>query len=218
MYCTAKFEDEESGVAGCTWALIEQSASRNSSSFGNDTVVVRKVVESNGNLTEGSLSLIPGARYISQVTCTNGDGFSSTSSSDGVIVDVTAPTASLVRDGLSLSFDVQFQCSTSAVAAIWEPFNDHESGIASYRWGLGTSPDNVDVIDFTDVGMMTSAEAGNLTLTHGVRYYITVEATNGAGMTSHGWSDGFIVDTSSPELTEVFTYESNNGEVYVLRQ
>ena len=51
--------------------------------------------------------------------------------------------------------------------------------------------------------MMTSAMAGNLTLAHGVRYYITVEATNGAGMTSHGWSDGFLVDTSPPELTEV---------------
>ena len=51
--------------------------------------------------------------------------------------------------------------------------------------------------------MTTSAMAENLTLTHGERYYITVEATNGAGMTSHGWSDGFIVDSSTPKLTEV---------------
>ena len=198
-----EFEDKESGVAGCTWVLIEQSVSHNSSSFGNDSIVAQKVVESSGNLTEENLSLVPGARYTSQVTCTNGDGFSSTSSSDGVVVDATAPNAGVVHDGLSLLFDVQFQFSTTAIAALWEPFRDHESGIASYRWGLGTSPDNDDVIHFTDVGMMTSAMAGNLTLAHGVRYYITVEATNGAGMTSHGWSDGFLVDTSPPELTEV---------------
>ena len=197
------FKDEESGISGCSWALIEQTASDNSSSFGNDTVVLRKAVDSSGNFTEGNLSLVPGARYISQVTCTNGDGFSSTSSSDGVIVDLTPPNSGLVHDGSSLHFDIQFQFSTTTVAAIWEPFRDHESGIVSYRWGLGTTPDSVDVIDFKDVGMITSAMAENLTLTHGERYYITVEATNGAGMTSHGWSDGFIVDTSTPKLTEV---------------
>ena len=197
------FQDEESGVASCSWALIEQSASRNSSEFGNDTVVLRKAVKSQGHLTETNLSLVPGARYISEITCTNADGFSSTSSSDGVTVDVTPPNSGLVRDGSSLLSDIQFQFSTTAAQAIWEPFRDHESGVVKYRWGLGTTPDNVDVLNFTDVGMMTSAMAENLTLTHGERYYVTVEATNGAGMSSHGWSDGFTVDISPPELTEV---------------
>ena len=197
------FEDEESGVASCSWTLIEQSASDNSSLFGNDTVVLRKAVESEGNLTEANLSLVPGARYISEITCTNADGFSSTSSSDGVTVDVTPPNSGLVHDGSSLVSDIQFQFSTTTVQAIWEPFRDHESGVVKYRWGLGTTPDNVDVLNFTDVGMMTSAMAENLTLTHGERYYVTIEATNGAGMSSHGWSDGFTVDISPPELTEV---------------
>ena len=56
---------------------------------------------------------------------------------------------------------------------------------------------------FTDVSIATTVRKDNLTLTHGKRYYVTVEATNGAGMTSHGWSDGFLVDVSRPELTEV---------------
>ena len=34
-----RFEDEESGIASCTWSLVEQSASDNSSAFGNDTIV-----------------------------------------------------------------------------------------------------------------------------------------------------------------------------------
>ncbi|KAJ7389334.1 hypothetical protein OS493_032190 [Desmophyllum pertusum] len=130
-------EDEESDVASCSWSLIEQSASHDRSVFGNDTVVLTKAVEIKGNLTEANLSLIPGARYISEITCTNADGFSSMSSSDGVIVDVTAPNAGLVHDGSSLLLDVEYQSSTSLVETVWNPFHDQESGIVEYRWGLG---------------------------------------------------------------------------------
>ena len=212
------FEDEDSGIASCSWALIEQSASDNSSVFGNDTVVLTQPTKSKGNLTRVNLSLVPGARYVSKITCTNGDGFSTTSSSDGVIVDVTPPSSGLVHDGSSLLSDLQYQSLTTVVEAIWEPFKDQESGVVKYRWGVGTSPDSTDVLNFTDVGMNTSAKKGNLTLTHGVRYYVTVEVTNGAGMTSHGWSDGFLVDISPSDITEVrktsfATQQSNVSDI-----
>ena len=196
-------EDEESGIASCSWSLIEQSASDNSSVFGNDTVVLTQSVESKGNLTRGNLSLAPGARYVSKITCTNGDGFSSASLSNGVVVDVTSPNAGLVRDGSSLLTDVEYQSSTTVVEAVWSPFEDHESGIIEYRWGLGTTPDDVGIVNFTSTGTVTSGKAENVTLIHGVRYYVTVEATNGAEMTSHGWSNGFTVDVTPPDLTEV---------------
>ena len=197
------FEDKESGISSCSWSLIEQSASHNSSASGNDTLLLTESVEIRGDLTRSNLSLVPGARYGSKIACTNGDGFSSTSSSNGVIVDTTPPSPGLVHDGSSLTSDVQFQSSTSAVEAAWEPFRDQESGVINYRWGIGTSPDFTDVMNFTDVGMATMVRKENLTLTKGMRYYVTVEATNGARMTSHGWSDGFLVDVSRPELTEV---------------
>ena len=197
------FEDEESGIAGCLWSLVEQSASDNRSAFGNDTILLSQPVQSKGNLVRGNLSLVPGARFVSKITCTNGDGFSSTSSSDGVVVDLTAPTSGVVRDGSSLLTDVEYQSSTTTVKAVWNPFEDQESGIAGYRWGLGTTPGDVDTVNFTDTGRMTFGKAENVTLAHGVRYYVTVEATNGAGMTSHGWSNGFTVDVTPPELTEV---------------
>ena len=197
------FEDEESGVASCSWSLVEQSVSHNRSAFGNDTILFSEAVESIGNLTRGNLSLVPGARYISKVTCTNNDGFSSTSFSDGIVVDLTSPNPGLVRDGSSFLTDVEYQSTTTEVKAVWKPFEDQESGIMSYRWGVGTSPDNEDAMNFTTTGRMTFGKAENLTLAPGVRYYVTVEATNGAGMTSHGWSNGFTVDVSPPELTEV---------------
>ena len=197
------FKDEESGISSCSWSLIEQSASDNSSAFGNDTVVFTQSVGISGNLSRRNLSLVPGARYINKITCLNGDGFSSTSSSDGIIVDVIPPSPSLVHDGSSLKSDIRYQSSTSVVEATWEPFRDGECGVVKYRWGIGTSPNLTDLMNFTDVDIAATARKDNLTLTHGKRYYVTVEATNGAGMTSHGWSDGFLVDDSRPELTEV---------------
>ncbi|KAL9987476.1 hypothetical protein ACROYT_G001789 [Oculina patagonica] len=196
-------EDDETGVASCSWSLIEQSISEDRSVFGNDTVVLTRAVKSEGNLTQANLSLVPGARYISEIMCTNFDGFSSTSTSDGVIVDVTSPNAGLVHDGSSLLADVDYQSSTTFVEAVWDPFEDQESGIMEYRWGLGTTPDDTDAMNFTSVGRMTSGKADSVLLTHGVRYYVTVEAANGAGMTSRGWSSGFVVDITPPELTEV---------------
>ena len=201
-------EDDESGVASCSWAIIEQSSSDDRSVFGNDTVLSTRAVERKGNLTQPSLSLIPGARYISQITCTNTDGFSSTSSSDGVIVDATPPNPGFVHGGSSLLADVDYQSSTTLVEAVWNPFEDQESGIMEYRWGLGTTPDDTNAMNFTAVGRLTSGRADNVLLTHGVRYYVTVEAANGAGMTSHGWSSGFVVDITPPELTEVHVINS----------
>ena len=196
-------DDQESGIANCSWTVIQQSASDKKTAFENDTVVLTQPVESKGSLTRENLSLIPGARYVSKIACSNKDGFISTSFSDGVVVDVTSPSAVLVRDGSSLSTDVEYQSSTTVVEAIWSPFEDHESGISEYRWGLGTMPDDVSMLKFTSTGKDTTGREMNVTLSHAVRYYVTVEATNGAGMTSHGWSSGFTVDVTPPEITEV---------------
>lgn len=196
-------EDKESGIASCLWSLIEQSVSENRSAFGNDTILLSEIVEIEGNFTRENLSLAPGARFVSEITCVNGDGFSSSSFSDGVIVDVTSPIAGLVHDGPSQLIDVEFQSSGVVVEAVWTHFEDQESGILGYRWGLGTTPDNVDIMNFMATGLETFGKKENLTLISGVRYYVTVEATNGAGMKSHGWSKGFTVDFSPPELTEV---------------
>ena len=127
------FKDEESGIFSCSWSLSEQSASDNSSAFGNDFVVFTQSVAIRGNLSHRNISLVPGSRYINKITCLNGDGFSSTSSSDGIIVDVTPPSPSLVHDGSSLQYDIRYQSSTSVVEATWEPFRDGESGVVKYR-------------------------------------------------------------------------------------
>ena len=197
------FEDGDSSVANCTWTLVQQSVSHDGSSYGNDSTVFERQVPTIGHMTRSGLSLLPGARYVNKITCSNRDGFDVTSASDGVIVDITSPLPGRVFDGNFSSPEVIFQSSVSTVEAAWTPFVDHESGIESYRWGLGTIPGNDDVVQLNSVGRNISGRAKNISLTSGSRYYVTVEATNGVGMMSEAWSNGFTVDTTPPELKQV---------------
>ena len=199
------FEDQDSGVANCNWTLLQQSASHNGSAFGKDFIIFEEAVSAIGHMTRQGLSLLPGARYVNKITCFNSDGFDVTSSSDGVIVDVTVPLPGSVYNGSSPSADTAFQSSANSVQVTWTPFTDLESGVVAYRWGLGSSPGDDDVMSLIPVGKEISGRTDNVSLTSGARYYVTVEATNGVGMTSTAWSDCFDVDNSPPVLTEVCT-------------
>ncbi|KAK3735006.1 hypothetical protein QZH41_010660, partial [Actinostola sp. cb2023] len=197
------FEDKDTSVKNCTWRLIEQSASSDGSYFGNDTVVFEESVRSKGKATRGGLALKPGSRYINQITCANRDGFAATSSSNGVVIDLTSPISNTVIDGSDFPHDIDFTSETSKFITAWKGFTDSESSIMGYRWALGTSPGKDDVISFRDVGKQKQGKAENLTLSSGGPYYVTVEGTNQAGLSSQGWSDGFIVDVSPPEILKL---------------
>ena len=190
------FEDGDSGVANCTWTLVQQSVSHDGSSYGNDSTVFEQQVPAIGHMARSGLSLLPGARYVNKITCSNRDGFDVTSVSDGVVVDITAPLPGKINHMMSSAM-------TTTLQTTWSSFTDHESGIVGYRWGLGTSPGADDVIGLTYVGNRLTATAENVSLTSGSQYFVTVEATNGVGMTSEAWSNGFTVDITSPELKEV---------------
>ena len=127
-----------------------------------------------------------------------------TATSDGVIVDVTPPINGRISDGSILAKDVTYQSSTTQVQASWEPFSDLESGIMGYRWGLGTAPSSDNVIEYVEVGKKTFGSKENATLSPGVRYYVTVEATSGSNMTTEAFSDGFTVDITPPELSQLY--------------
>lgn len=72
-----------------------------------------------------------------------------------------------------------------------------------YCWGLGIILDNVDVLNFIDVGMMIFVFVENFIFIYGGRYYVMVEVINVVGMLLYGWFDGFIVDIMFFELIEV---------------
>ncbi|MGE0333650.1 MAG: hypothetical protein AB7P37_23495, partial [Ramlibacter sp.] len=182
------FADAESGIASYQWAIGTTAGGTQVQAF-----------TSVGTGTTGSatgLTLVSGTTYYVTVRATNGVGLTTDVTSDGVKVDTSAPTAGTVNDGAGA--DVDFQTSTTAIQANWSGFADAETGVTDYAWAIGTTAGGTQVQTFTSVGTGTTGSATGLTLTSGTTYYVTVRATNGAGLTTLVTSDGVKVDTSAP--------------------
>jgi subtilisin-like proprotein convertase family protein len=113
-----------------------------------------------------------------------------------IVVDAAPPTKGTVLDGLS-GAEASTQSSTTTISAHWSGFGDVGTGIAGYRWAIGSSSGAADVLAFTDVGTATVASTSffniTLSLTPGSKYFVTVEARDGAGQTITATSSGVQV-------------------------
>ncbi|MFN8035841.1 MAG: hypothetical protein U0V73_07905 [Acidimicrobiia bacterium] len=132
------------------------------------------------------------------VTSSNGVGFGLRADYvKATVLDVTAPTAGYVNDGVGA--DVNYQQSTSTINANWSGFSDDWSGVASYSYAIGTTSGGTNVVNWTSTGASTSVTKNSLSLSNGTKYYVSVRATDTAGnVSSVATSDGVTVDTSGP--------------------
>lgn len=90
--------------------------------------------------------------------------------------DFTPPTMSFVTDE-------QYTTSTNSLQAWWSG-SDPESGIQRYEYAIGTTPGATNVKGWTNAGTATSVTISDLNLSVGTKYYISVRAVNGYGLTS----------------------------------
>lgn len=105
----------------------------------------------------------------------------------------TPPIAGTVFDGSVAGVDSDVTNDATTIYANWSGFSDPETGIAEYEWAIGTTPGGEDEMPFTSVGLSTSAsEVGPFA--RGLTYYVTVRATNGAGLKSTATSDGIYIN------------------------
>src|SRR5262245_13218250 len=111
--------------------------------------------------------------------------------------DEPLPVGGSVLDGLT-GPDIDYQSSTTTLAANWPGFEDPDWGIAGYEWAIGTTSGGTEVQAFTDVSTATSAIRNGLTLSTGTTYFVTVRAFNGLGEMSQVTSDGVLVDGTAP--------------------
>ena len=75
---------------------------------------------------------------------------------------------------------------------------DAESDISQYDVCLGTRQEECDEIDFRSVGLNTNYSFTGHKLRHQETYYVTVKATNNAGMSTLASSNEIKIDVTPP--------------------
>jgi len=145
------------------------------------------------------LSLNEGSIYFGMVRIYNtNESVSPIYSGDGLTIDATPPAAGTIIDGDTL--DIDFSGSSTELIATWTGFTDNLSGIEYFEYGIGTDPMDIDVINWTNVGMDTILSLSGLELEE-VTYYISVRAVDVASNLSEVSStDGITIDLSPPVL------------------
>ena len=166
------------------------------------------------------LDLTDGTTYYVSVRVTDIAGNrSDSSSSDGLLIDLSVPLLGTVYDGDSV--DIAFTPSDSTITANWYGFTDTVSSIASYEAAIGDSSDEDNIAAWVNVDTNRTYTFTGLDLVNGTEYFVHVRATDLAGNTSDdAFSNGNIVDTSPPVAGSVYDglglideYWTNSQEV-----
>lgn len=179
------FFESQSGISAFEWAIGTTPGATNVLAFTS--------VGTAGSATKSGLALTSGTTYYVTARATNGAGLQSTATSDGVTIDTTLPAiAAVPNDGLAA--DVDYQTSTTTISANWAAvFSDAQSGISGYEWAIGTTVGGTTIQAYTAVGTATSATTSALALIAGTKYYVTIRATNGAGLQRTAGTDGVTI-------------------------
>ncbi|CAC5398105.1 unnamed protein product [Mytilus coruscus] len=152
----------------------------------------------------GDSRLTDGHQYYAIIKATNGAGLSSFSVSTPFVIDSTAPVFGHIMDiflpnnqGETDAIDIDYQRNTTSICCKWRGFYDPHSQIESYYVGLGLTAGNDDIETLINVGLRNT-KTWTSSFVQGVRYYCILKACNGAGLCSHGSSNGVIIDNSAP--------------------
>ena len=187
-----KCKDDESGLDKVYVGFGTQPGSE-------DILLFQPVLPFQTSFTSNNVSLSHGQRYYAVVKCINKVGLLSSSSSDGLVTDLTPPLSQFVHDGLSVYKDALFIGLTSSVDANWK-FVDPESGIVSISVSLKDKGNGSTIVgpkrirgeqNFIKLDVFDNVK-------HGGFYYFSVTATNGVELNTTTESDGFIVDATPP--------------------
>ncbi len=125
------------------------------------------------------------------------------------LMDTTPPAIIIVRDGTAEDIDVS--PFTTKVSGNWGFAKDEESGISRYWYKIGTTPGGSEVLDWIDNGgeRTFTTSRTNFSLVRSEKYFVTVKAVNGVGLSSESTSDGFIINLTPDYIS--FHEDFDNG-------
>lgn len=150
-------------------------------------------------------------QYFYQVRAKNGAGLWGpwSSTSDGILIDKTTPSAVTVTD------DGATTSSTTTLHATWTASSDPESGIVDYQYHIRQdSTSGTTIVNWTSVGLATEVTRTGLSLIQGKKYYFGVQAKNGAGLySSTRYSNGITIQAGDT-IPPTGTVSINGGAAY----
>ncbi|SVB07694.1 uncharacterized protein METZ01_LOCUS160548, partial [marine metagenome] len=164
--------------------------------------------------TIGSLSLVEGKTYYVSVRATDKlDNVSDVVTSNGVKIDITAPTVGSVVHGTD--HHLHWLSDTSGAKATWSGFSDGASGIKEYEVLLRDTLNNKNIVDWTNVSLEVTYSFTALALLNNGQYYLKVRASDVVGNLSHvAESSVFQVDNEKPVVTTLFeTMEGKTDDI-----
>ena len=104
-----------------------------------------------------------------------------------VNVDWTKPKDLIVNDGASSDIDTVY---STTLQGNWGTAYDPHSGIAAYKYAIGTTPGTDDIVQWTNNGSSADFSTTLTELNSNQVYYISILAKNGAGIVDTASSDG----------------------------
>ncbi|XP_067670393.1 uncharacterized protein [Haliotis asinina] len=141
-----------------------------------------------------------GVKLYCSVKACNHVGLCSKSASDGIILDNSPPVPGVVFVGHDGQHQ-KYHGHATTLPVQWFGFEDPETGINHFDWCVGTAAGKCDVLPSISNLLSDSVLKTGLSLPSGHPLYVTVSATNPAGLVATSTSDSFIVDASPPVAT-----------------
>ena len=130
-----------------------------------------------------------------------------------VLVDRTPPNPGTVRDGSSEGVDWVYSSDETAAYSNWNGFYDPESSLAGYNVQTVVSGKPHAVQSDVSPAMEAFADL-SVHLQHGDSVRSIITAINGAGKKTSQTTNGYLIDTTPPELLALRYLNSIEGEPF----
>ena len=187
--------DQESGLKSVAWGLGTNPENNDIKNFTEVPLTKTSIVVSDVPLTLGRT-------YFLRLFALNKAGLSSITSSNGVVIDHTAPNPGTIT--AHYVFPSNYDRNKNEVpgsyfVVSWTGFTDPESGIKQTSWAVGANPQELiqnggdlytEVIADDSVG---GVFIDNQTLVGNRTYFVCIRVTNGAGLHRTDCSPGMLV-------------------------
>ena len=216
------FTDPESGIKKTGWATGKdcQKLKQDDGDLYTEIVAHNSV----GGFIIENRTLLGNETYFVAIRATNRAGLHRTDCSPGMLVILGKLSAGVVSDGpVTSANDIDFQLDNRAIWAHWSGFKDPVFGISGYHWCIRDLPPNPSGSDscawpFMEVHHLKTKASRfhSLTLKHGKKYYVAVKAENTKGDSVISFSDGVVIDRTSPIAKSIRISPSSGKETLFL--